>query len=314
MKNKNSVFIMSNHKNWIIEGIAKDAAAVAQKEIYFNYWPARKKDMLNLKNLKGRCLPKFSDYNLFMHFTSLFAVREKYAKKHSIDLLFQTQIDPGIKFTYEQKILLLDVDEILVQNRETKNQLIALGVLDSKIEIVYSAVSTNDYYPDTKNFQSNSPYILIVGDCRIRKNPTLVAKTVTANPQWNFIIHGRGWENFDQLFLHPPINLKLIDFELSKNPYLVRNAQALLSLSFLEGGPQTILEALASGTPVVATDTGFAADFLTGENGILLPNEPSPKLIRIAIQKALDIKNLGHQRNLLLEDFSWKKLSQKLFP
>lgn len=87
-----------------------------------------------------------------MHFTSLFAVREKCAKKHSIDLLFQTQIDSSIKFTYEQKILLLDVDEILVQNGETKNQLMALGVLDSKIEIVYSAVSTNEYYRDTKNF------------------------------------------------------------------------------------------------------------------------------------------------------------------
>lgn len=120
--------------------------------------------------------------------------------------------------------------------------------------------------------------------------------------------------NVDQLFLHPPINLKLIDFELLKNLYLVRNTQVLLSLSFLEGGPQTILEALALGTPVVATDTSFAADFLTGENGVLLPNEPSPKLIRIAIQKALDIKNLGSQWNLLLRDFSWKKLSQKLFP
>lgn len=66
----------------------------------------------------------------------------------------------------------------------------------------------------------------------------------------------------------------------------------LLSTSHTEGMPNTILEALASGVPVVATRVGGVAELIThGYNGLLTDDGDIIGLVR----EILNLKNLSHQ-------------------
>ena len=93
----------------------------------------------------------------------------------------------------------------------------------------------------------------------------------------------------------------------------MRSAQALLTLADNEGGPFPVLEALGSGTPVVATPTGFCPDLVNHSNGVLLPNHPKLLEIVEALQYAISIKELVYNIDLLAGNFSWAHLGGLLY-
>ncbi|WP_136192315.1 glycosyltransferase [Actinomyces procaprae] len=65
----------------------------------------------------------------------------------------------------------------------------------------------------------------------------------------------------------------------------------LVNVSASEGVPVSIMEALSTGIPVVATDVGGTGELVqTGVNGILLPADPTPQEVRAAIE---EIASLG---------------------
>jgi glycosyltransferase involved in cell wall biosynthesis len=96
-------------------------------------------------------------------------------------------------------------------------------------------------------------------------------------------------------------------------PHLIRQASLYVSLALIEGGPYPVLEALASGTPVVATDTGFCAEFVNAANGILLPNSPELESVIPAIRQALNLKGMVWDQELLFGKWQWKDLGSVIF-
>jgi len=93
----------------------------------------------------------------------------------------------------------------------------------------------------------------------------------------------------------------------------MRNASALLSLSINEGGPFPVLEALASGTPVVSSDTGFVREVISNTNGVLLLKNPALSEITQALIYCIDLKSQKYNRSLLEEDHTWPSFSRKLY-
>lgn len=60
----------------------------------------------------------------------------------------------------------------------------------------------------------------------------------------------------------------------------------LVNVSASEGVPVSIMEALSTGIPVIATDVGGTGELVrTGVNGILLPADPTPEQVRAAIEE-----------------------------
>jgi glycosyltransferase involved in cell wall biosynthesis len=104
-----------------------------------------------------------------------------------------------------------------------------------------------------------------------------------------------------------------IDFDLKKQPQLIRQASTYVSLALIEGGPYPVLESLASGTPVVATNTGFCAEFVNDSNGRLLPNQPNLKLIHNSIRDAIGMKENVWWKDLLDGTWQWKDLGQLIY-
>ncbi len=87
----------------------------------------------------------------------------------------------------------------------------------------------------------------------------------------------------------------------------------MLSLATNEGGPFPILEALASGTPVIATATGFAPDLINPRKGILLPLSPTLSEVTIALQVCREMKQLSWAEDMTHGKLSWDVLGAKLY-
>ena len=93
----------------------------------------------------------------------------------------------------------------------------------------------------------------------------------------------------------------------------MQEASAYLSLSKLEGGPYTTIEALASGTPCVVTSTGWNPEIINKSNGILLPLEPTTAQIIAAIDQAILMKEKVRHLDLLEGKFSWEQLGRSIY-
>lgn len=67
--------------------------------------------------------------------------------------------------------------------------------------------------------------------------------------------------------------------------YVSSPRHLLVNVSASEGVPVSIMEALSTGTPVVATDVGGTSELVrTGVNGVLLPADPSPEQVLRAVE------------------------------
>jgi glycosyltransferase involved in cell wall biosynthesis len=95
---------------------------------------------------------------------------------------------------------------------------------------------------------------------------------------------------------------------------LLRSCDVLVCPSWSEGMPTVIMEAMASGLAVIATDVG-AVRQQVGENGWLLP-KPVPSAIRSALEAAMrsapEELAAMKQRSLakVRERFTWERVIQ----
>ncbi len=94
----------------------------------------------------------------------------------------------------------------------------------------------------------------------------------------------------------------------------MREFKLVVLPSYTEGLPNTMLEAMATGTPVLATPVGAIPDIIVhGENGFIMEDN-SPETIAENIEKALDHPDLDGLTDKafqdVLDNFSYKKTSR----
>lgn len=83
--------------------------------------------------------------------------------------------------------------------------------------------------------------------------------------------------------------------EISDVPALLRETDIYVQPSFQEGMPNSVLEAMAAGLPVVATRVSGNEDLVTdGENGLLVP-PGSPADLAAAIRRLIDDPELARR-------------------
>ena len=132
------------------------------------------------------------------------------------------------------------------------------------------------------------PYILAVGRLHSQKNfPLLIKAFVHSNlkDKYKLIILGEGNERKKLKNLISSLGMENRIFLLGKvsNPYIyMKNAKFLVLTSNYEGFPNVLIESLACGTPVIATncDTGPNEIVEHGKNGLLVPVRNMEALVK----------------------------------
>ncbi len=85
--------------------------------------------------------------------------------------------------------------------------------------------------------------------------------------------------------------------------------------SYYDVGPQILFEAMACGTPVLATPVGVVTDVIKdGETGFIMPNN-SPECIAENVIRALEHPNLGqianNARKLIEQEYTYKATAER---
>lgn len=307
------VHISNWHTNWILAAIFRESAQANGIRPAWRVYQTGRKDLINPKVVKGKITNLIGALNVYAHQETYFSIFKKNPSQitSNRNRVYFTHFNEGQSLSQENIHSLMHCEKILVQNDGMKLYLESVGVEKQKIVKIPGAVDRTVYFPGLE--PPDREYVLFSGDFKYRKNPELVAQIIQRMPDIDFIIHGKNWQIFPNGFFESMPNVLRLDFDISRQAKLMRSASAFVTLSYIEGGPYSVLEALASGTPVVATDTGFCREFINSSNGILLPNIPDKNEVESSIRTVLKLKKLLWGRDLLNGKWQWRDLGRLIY-
>ena len=166
------------------------------------------------------------------------------------------------------------------------------------LQIAVSLVTTDDVAEGERaagRSYDGDLSMLSVGRIDSEKNPLLLADVLAQlrkdDPRWRLVVCGEGplaealqarlvelgLEQHAEIRGYVPIDGGLLD--------LYRSSHAFLHVSLTEGVPQVLIEAFASGVPVVATAVGGVAE-AAGEAALLIPPRDAPAAVQALAQIA----------------------------
>ncbi len=254
-KNRTYIVISSGHKNWVIGFLAEFIVKnlLNSRIVYFLQSKRHFKSYY-----RSIYFPRFNNV-IFMHQSlAVEAFKKNKLCKPNLNII--------VRYTHESVDLTPYIDRlntvkaITTENSASKLFLTRLGIDANIIKILPNPVDTKLFYPDETNKLRD---IIFVSNFYPRKNPNLIFEVIQMNPTYSFTILGKNWETWAQF--HKLIKLKNLDyssFQYSFYPKILRQHRVFCSLSFIEGGPVPLLEALSCGLKVVTTDTGHARDII----------------------------------------------------
>lgn len=209
---------------------------------------------------------------------------------------------------------------------DLKQKLEKLGVPEFKIHVIYNGIDHQRFHPSSREAArkmlrlDDAPFLLYVGDLKARKGcmDLLQAflKLENRHPDLKLYIAGTGvmhaalQQHIEQTGVQDKVSLlgKVQHADL----HHWYNAASLTCLpSYNEGVPNVLLESMACGTPVVATNVGGIPEVVNSNCGLL--TEPGDvDALAQALDDALE-ENWNQKRiHQHATGFSWEENTRKM--
>lgn len=226
------------------------------------------------------------------------------------------------------KIIWKKADAVVANSEGLKN--LALKTKpDQKIEVIYNGIDTEEFKPLIRSLASKTKAkllfrIICVSRLTERKgiNYLIDAFKILSEKHKNISLDVVGEGDAKNALEEQAENLGVsskINFagriEHNNLPEIYQSADIFVLPSLNEGMSNTILEAVASGLPVVATDTGGTKELVkNGINGLIVKMKDAGDLAE-KIEKLITDENLRQKMALESRDltlkFSWKSIAEE---
>jgi glycosyltransferase involved in cell wall biosynthesis len=256
------------------------------------------------------------------------------AKKFNVPLIIRprgSDINVWIKHGILRRIIkktLRKAQKIIPVCNDLKQSIKTLGVKEEKISSVSLGVEHKKFFPMEKdacrekfNLEMNKKIVLFVGNFIEVKGIDYFLKAIEIldnNGRDDIIIQMLGsgkLKNKIESVIRNNGNLSInIQGEIAHNELPIwMNASDVFCLpSLSEGFPNVLMEALACGLPVVATNVGGIPEIINNENlGILVPPR-NEKALADAIEAALSREWNKEKLVERVREESWDKIVDKL--
>lgn len=201
-----------------------------------------------------------------------------------------------------------------------KDTLVELGAPAGKVRVLRNGVDLQLFTPRDRaaaraGFGLTRPTLVSVGHLIDRKGHDLVVRAMADLPEFELLVVGEGEERpkLEALAADPAVagRVRLTGaLPHDRLPDVYSAADALVLASSREGWANVLLEAMACGTPVVASDVwGTPEVVATPEAGELMPERTPDGIVRAV--RALFARPLdrGATRSYA-EGFSWEDTTQ----
>lgn len=186
-----------------------------------------------------------------------------------------------------------DADHTVTVAEALRRDLITLGGDPSQITTIRNGVDTTLFHPDAPAAAAmtaggGARPLLSVGHLIPRKGHDLVIRALKGLPGRRLVIVGGGSEEpaLRQLAERKGVADRVTfagEVPHTELPGYYAHAAALVLGSDREGWPNVLLEAMACGTPCVATPAGGVAEVITAPEAGIVTGERSPKAIAEAV-------------------------------
>jgi len=207
------------------------------------------------------------------------------------------------------------VDASITVCAALKEALVDLGADPGRVHVLRNGVDLSVFYPKDRvgageaNARSRAT-LLSVGHLIKRKGHDLIINALSYLPDTDLMIAGDGPERryLERLVTSLGLNnrvrfLGVVSHEALADLY--SSADLLVLASSREGWPNVLLEALACGTPVVATRNWGTPEVVSAPEAGCLVDQRTPEAIAEAVKKTLSAMPDPAKTRAFAEAFSW---------
>ena len=224
-------------------------------------------------------------------------------------------------------LTLKNADVVISVCQALKSDIIKMGIQDSKIHVIPSGVDINRFYPIDKNnartklgLPKNGNIILSVGSLIPLKGfQTIIAalpNILKKHPETYLYIIGKGQYKKDLINLIDQFDLKNHVVLVGQRPnhelpFWYNAADIFCLASFREGWPNVVMEAIACGTPVVATKVfGIPEIINSSDLGILV--KPDKNSVKDGLMEAINTIWDRKKISSFTNNRTWFHISEKI--
>ncbi|MEV4351664.1 glycosyltransferase [Actinoplanes sp. NPDC049596] len=237
---------------------------------------------------------------------------------------------PARRIAYERE-LGRAVDRVVVQCQDEVQELIRMGVPRSRMSLVPSGVNTERFRPDGPvRTRAKRPRILTVARLVERKGVEDLIRALPGVPRAELVVV--GGPPLDELDGDPYARKLLTLAERCRvadrvrltgavpaheMPAWYRSADVVAATPWYEPFGLTVLEAMASGVPVIASAVGGLTDTVVdGVTGDLVPAR-DPAALAVALRKLLadDVRRISYAAAAVdraVHSYSWPRIAGRL--
>lgn len=208
-----------------------------------------------------------------------------------------------------------EVDASITVCSALRKALIDLGATSSDVHVMRNGVDLKLFHPIDRDAARRRwgivrPTLLSIGHLIERKGHDLAIRALAFRPDIDLIIAGDGPERARLKKLAEKLGLArrvhfagvIAHHELAG---LYSAVDALVLASSREGWPNVLLEALACGTPVIATRNWGTPEIVAAPEAGILVDERTPDALADAIQLLLSARPDRDKTRRFAEAFSW---------
>jgi glycosyltransferase involved in cell wall biosynthesis len=212
---------------------------------------------------------------------------------------------------------------IVAVSEQVRGELIAAGVVPDRIHVIPNGVDTEEFAPgpadrDALGLPPGVPLALFVGDLQTpRKNLDTILRALRQTPTLHLAVVGRVNESpYPALAAELGVasRVHFLDFRTDV-PVLMRAADFVVCPSRYEPFSLVVLEALASGRPVVTSRTVGAAALLTADCGIVVDDPEDVEGLTAAFLRLADAPALrdemGRAGRALALQYTWAGMAEQ---
>ncbi|BAY64653.1 group 1 glycosyl transferase [Calothrix brevissima NIES-22] len=211
---------------------------------------------------------------------------------------------------------------VVAVSEKVAQELVNIGVPRSRIQVIVNGVDLEEFTPGISNRQTwglpaNVPLALFAGDIRTtRKNLDTVLYALAKVPDLHLAVVGStDGSPFPQLAAALGISERVHFLGYRRDIAAIMRAVDLFVFpSRYEACTLVLLEALASGLPVITASATGGAELVTPECGVILPDSDDIEALVAALLALVRDRPLMQQMaqaaRSVAEQYSWNKMAQ----
>ncbi len=184
-----------------------------------------------------------------------------------------------------------------------------------KINVIYNGIDTKEFFPINKKKKHDKTILISTGRLIERKGYKYLIEAISNNENVELQLIGDGNQKEQLEKLAKNLNSSVIFLgkkEHKEIPTYLQKADIFILPSLNEGMSNSILEAMASGLPIITTDTGGSSELLKG-NGYIIEKssfESIAKTLNNYIYNPSLINKHSTQSRKIAERMSWKEVAE----